>query len=142
MKKIRIVLANRPRMARQVVRDMIERQDDMEVVREAQGRFELLIAVKETHADAVILSMGDSEVPGLCSHLLAEYPGLTILALGIEGGRAFVEQLCPSRREIVNPSSENVLAALREAMGQPCGWIEQRERRQPESPGGITESAR
>lgn len=131
VKKIRIVLANQPRMARQVVREMIDGQHDMEVVREARSRFDLLLAVRETHADAVILGAGNSEIPGLCSHLLAEYPGLTILALGIEGGRAFVEQLCPSRREIVNPSRENVLAALREAISEPCGWTEQPEKEHP-----------
>ena len=119
--------------------EMIEGQRDMEIVGEARGRFDLLLAVKDAHADAVILSAEDSDVPGLCSHLLGEYPGLTILTLGIKGGHAVVEQLCPSRREIVNPSSENVLAALREAIGQPCGWIEQREKRRDrlpaESPG-------
>jgi len=106
------------------VKSLIEREADMEVVREAEQRFELLLAVKETHADAVILSASDSETLGLCSHLLSEYPNLTILALSVEGRSAFVEQLCPSRREIANPSNESVLAALRQAIREPCGWTE------------------
>ena len=142
VKKIRIVLANRPRMARQVVGEMIEGQHDMEVVREASSRFDLLLAVKETNAHAMTMSARDSEDPGLCSHLLSEYPGLTVVTLGVEGRRAFVEQLCPSRREIANPSSANVLAALREAIREPCGWLQQREDRPSGSPGGTTESAR
>ena len=128
VKKIRIILANRPQLARDVVRGIIDRQGDMEVVREAEQRFDLLLAVKETHADAVILSAHDSDVQGLCSHLLAEYPGLTILALSVEGRSAFVEQLCPSRREIADPSNERVLAALRQAIRDPCDWIREADR--------------
>ena len=133
VKKLRLVLANRPQLARDVVKEIIERQGDMEVVREAVQRFDLLLAVRETHADAVILSAGDSDVQGLCSHLLAEYPGLTILALSVEGRSAFVEQLCPSRREISDPSTERVLAALRQAIREPCCWMGEAEHR--ESPG-------
>jgi hypothetical protein len=122
--------------------EMIEGQRDMEIVGEARGRFDLLLAVRDAHADAVILSAEDSDVPGLCSHLLGEYPGLTILTLGVKGGHAVVEQLCPSRREIVNPSREKVVTALRDAMAEPCAWIQRREREQPGPPSGAPEPTR
>jgi len=120
--KIRIVLAD-PMSIRRDVAEAIARQADMEVVGATVDAFGLLIALREREADAVILAT-DSEVSGLCSHLLAEYPNLIVIALSTGGGKAFLEQLCPARREITNPSEERVLAALREAIREPCGWME------------------
>ena len=100
----------------------------MEIVGEALERFELLMMVKETQADAVILSAGASDVPGLCSHLLGEYPSLTIVVLGADGTSTRVEQLCPYRWEIADPSNESALAALRAAIRDPCGWMKGQER--------------
>lgn len=131
-KQIRIVLAHLPLKAHMFIREMVRRQEDMEIVGETLHPFDLLVAVKEQTADAVILSTRDSEVPGLCSHLLAEYPRLTVLALNLEAGRAFLKQLCPVGREITNPSGERVLAALRDAIREPCGWME------PETPNAET----
>ncbi len=80
MTKIRVLLANRPRLMREVVREIIERQDDMEVVGEVLDPLDILMAVREAEVDAVILALKGSEDTGLCSHLLAEYPDLTIVA--------------------------------------------------------------
>ena len=117
MKKIRILLANRPRMMREVVREMIEAQPDMEVVGEVLDPLELIVAVRETEADAVILALEGSEEPGLTSHLLAEYPKLTILGLPSRGKTAFVR---PGRQEIVDPTGPKILEALRQAILAPC----------------------
>lgn len=65
MKKIRFLLANRPRMMREMVREIIEGQQDMEVVGEVLAPVDLLVAVRETQAAAVILGVRDSEEPGL-----------------------------------------------------------------------------
>ncbi|KRT70245.1 MAG: chemotaxis-specific methylesterase, two-component system, chemotaxis family, response regulator CheB [candidate division NC10 bacterium CSP1-5] len=122
MKKIKILLANRPRMLREVVREIIEAQPDMEVVGEVPDPVELLVAVKDTVADAVILDLEDSEEPGLASHLLAGYPNLTIVGLAPNGKTAFVR---PGRREIVDPTGANILSALRQASMSPCSSEEQ-----------------
>jgi len=122
VKKIKILLANRPRMLREVVREIIEAQPDMEVVGEVPDPVELLVAVKDTVADAVILDLEDSEEPGLASHLLAGYPNLTIVGLAPNGKTAFVR---PGRREIVDPTGANILSALRQASMSPCSSEEQ-----------------
>jgi len=122
VRKIRIILADQPSIWRDIA-DAIAHQADMEIVGETLDAFGLLIAVREKKADAVVLP-ADSEIPGLCSHLLAEYPSLVVLALSTGGKKAVLEQLCPACREITNPSVERVLAALREAVREPCGWLE------------------
>jgi len=117
VKKIKILLANRPRMMRELVRELIERQKDeeMEVVGEVLDPLDILVAVREMEADAVILAMRDSEEPGLCSHLLAEYPDLTIVGIASEGESAFIEQRTPQRQQIPEVSGANILTALRHA---------------------------
>ncbi len=117
MTKIRVLLANRPRLMREVIRELINGQQDMEVVDEALDPVEVLVAARETKADAVILATKDSEEPGLCSHLVAEYPNLTILGLAPDGRTALIR---PRRQEIVHPSGANILSTLRHALRAPC----------------------
>lgn len=110
LEKIRVLLANRPRMMREVLTEMIRRQEDMELVGEVLEPLDVLVAVREMRADAVVLALEDYEEPGLCSHLLTEYPNLTILGLAPDGKTAFVRS---PRREIGQPSEEAILQALR-----------------------------
>ncbi len=117
MTKIRVLLANRPRLMREVVREIIERQDDMEVVGEVLDPLDILMAVREAEVDAVILALKGSEDTGLCSHLLAQYPDLTILGLPTDGKTAFLR---PRRIEIVDASDQCILDALRQAIRSPC----------------------
>lgn len=113
MKKIRILLANRPPVILEVMRGMVQRQEDMEVVGVIQDPIGLLVAVREMEADAVILMLEDNEEPGLCSHLLAEYPNLTILGLAADGKTAFLRL---PRRKINLPSEASIVDALRDAI--------------------------
>ncbi len=117
VRKITFLLANRPRMIREVLRELIERQEDMEVVGEALDPVDILMAVREKEPDAIVLALSGSEEPGLCSHLLAEYPNLTILGLRSDGKTAFIR---PRRIEIVEPSEQSILYTLRQAIRTPC----------------------
>jgi DNA-binding NarL/FixJ family response regulator len=120
MKKIRILLANHPRLLRELVREIIERQPDMTIVGELLDPLGLLLAAKDTEADAVIIALRNSEAPGLVSHLLAECPNVTVLGLVSQGNTAFIVQMRPWRREIVDSSEFNILNALPHAVREPC----------------------
>ncbi len=113
MKKIRILLANRPPMMLEIMREIVQRYEDMEVVGEVLDPIGLLVAVREREADAVILTLKDYEEPGLCSHLVTEYPNLTILGLAADGKTAFLRR---PRREIKVPSVDSIVDALRDAI--------------------------
>jgi len=113
LKKIRILLANRPPILLEVMREMVQRQEDMEVVGEILDPVGLLVAVRDLEADAVILTLKDYEEPGLCSHLVTEYPNLIILSLAADGKTAFLR---PPRREIKVPSEQSIVDALRDAI--------------------------
>ena len=53
----------------------------MEIVGESLNPMGVLLAAKETAADAVIVTLQNSAEPGLISHLLAECPDVTVLEL-------------------------------------------------------------
>jgi chemotaxis response regulator CheB len=120
MKKIRILLANsRPRIMREVMSELIRRQPDMEIVGEVLDLSALVRTAKETAAEVIIVAVEDSVALGLSSQLLAECPGVTILALASQGNAAFIEQVCLGRRGIAEPSEVNILSALRHAIQDP-----------------------
>src|SRR6476660_4004808 len=116
MRSIKVLLANDPLILREVVREIIARQPDMEVVGEILDPLGVLLAVKETEADVVVISLRDSEEPGLVSHLLAECPYVTVLGLASQGDTAIIVQMCLWRKGIVDPSEVNILRALRHAV--------------------------
>ena len=125
MRSIKVLLANDPLILREVVREIIARQPDMEVVGEILDPLGVLLAVKETEADVVVIGLRDSEEPGLVSHLLAECPYVTVLGLASHGDTAIIVQMCLWRKEIVDPSEVNILRALRNAVREPgSAWHE------------------
>jgi chemotaxis response regulator CheB len=126
MKKIRILLANsRPRIMREVIRQLIRRQPDMEIVGEVLDLSALVRTAKDTAADVIIVALEDSVALGLGSQLLTECPDMIILELASQGDVAFMRQVCLGRREIAEPSEANILSALRHAIQDPIACTTQ-----------------
>lgn len=117
MGRVKVMLATKPRLLRESLTDLIQRQTDMEMVGEVFEPIELLWAVGETNADVVVMALPDTnEDPGICSHLLAEYPQLLIIAVSRERDRAFLYQRRPTKELLLRPSNEEILTAIREAV--------------------------
>jgi DNA-binding NarL/FixJ family response regulator len=86
----RVILAVEPQMLRGLLEDAIAAQPDIDVVGEANGLVELLLAVRATGANVVICTWPDAgEVPGICTHLLSENPELRIIGIAAEGENAW-----------------------------------------------------
>jgi|ERR1700681_3233525 chemotaxis response regulator CheB len=79
---IRVVVANQPRLIRELVLETILEQPDIEVVAEIQDENEIVHIVEGTHPDFLIIALDESnERPPLCDILLRRYPEMKILAL-------------------------------------------------------------
>jgi hypothetical protein len=101
--KSRVVIGALSRCQLLRVETILKSQPDMEIVGPVGDAVELLIAVRETDADAVILPLDKGgEEPGLCSHLLAEFPGLMVLAISASGQHIFLFDQAISRTELVD----------------------------------------
>ncbi len=104
-------------MLSDVVRNMIERQPDMEVVGEVLDPIELLLTAKARPVDVVIVTPLDAEgEPKICRHLLAEQPRLKIMTLPANGEAAFLYESGSHKKRIAEPSEESILGAIREAI--------------------------
>ena len=110
MKRIRVLLATLPPLVNGLLTHLIQDQPDMKVVDAVSEPVQLLVAVKDSRADVVVLPLPTSgEMPGICSHLLAEFPDLLILALSLSGDSGFIY----TAERVVEAPVGNILKALR-----------------------------
>ena len=117
MKKIKIILASRPKMVSEVLKNMIKHQPDMEIVGEVIDPIELLRFSGNSVVDVVIVSPinGNSE-PKICSHLFAEHPPLKVVTLSEKGEAAYLYQSNSLRLCIEEPTGQLILGAIRESL--------------------------
>ena len=111
---VKVLLANGPEALRTSLATFLQQQSDIEIVGTVLDPIELLVAVEDTQADVVVVTLPDTgEMPGICSHLLHEYPQLLILALSPDRTRACVYRQTITVEPLADISDEGILAALR-----------------------------
>src|SRR5262249_53349272 len=113
--KTRVVVANRPRLMRDLVLATIGDQPDIEVVGETRDDNEITEMVERLRPDYLILALDEPEGrPGLCGFLLGRYPEMKILALAPETNRGvFYRAFVDIRSESLETSEQGILSALR-----------------------------
>ncbi len=111
------MLASRPQMLSEVIRGMIERQPDMELVGEVVDPIELLIAVRGMLVDVVLITpIKAAAEPRICCQLLGEQPSLKVVTLSAEGEAAYLYQSNVPRIGLHEPSGQMILGAIRDSM--------------------------
>jgi DNA-binding NarL/FixJ family response regulator len=117
MPKIKIMIASRPKIISDVIRNMIESQPDMLLLKEVIDPIRLLYATNETEVDVVIVTpLKMKGEPLICSHLLAEHPNLKIIVLKAEGDAAYLFQNGDVKKLIKDPSKETILNVIRDCV--------------------------
>lgn len=116
MNTIRVLLAVDSPMLRELLKDRIQPQRDIEVVGEAADPVDLLLAVHATQADVVIHTWPESTTPGICSHLLAEYPGLLVIGIPPNENRAYACHQAISTTRLPTAGLEEMLAEIRQTV--------------------------
>lgn len=112
---IRVVVANRPRLMRELVVETISEQPDIEILAEIQDEDKIVDAVEEKHPDFLIIALDDSDQrPPLCDLLLRRYPEMKILALAPERNSSiFYWGSFDIHESSVEASEAGILSALR-----------------------------
>jgi DNA-binding NarL/FixJ family response regulator len=83
---IRVAVANRPRLMRELMVSTMADQPDIEVVAEIQDESEILRVVEQTSPEFLIIALDHpGQRPTLCDSLLQKFPKMKILALASEG---------------------------------------------------------
>jgi len=118
MSQINVMFSSRPKLISEVLINLIERQPDMKVAGEIIDPIELIIALRETLADVVIIAPYKANgYPRICKLLLKEYPLLIILILTQESQSLYIFQSGVKRVHIVKPSEQIILNAIRNRKG-------------------------
>ena len=121
---IRVVVANQPRLMRELVLETIGDQSDIEVVAEIHNEEEISSVVEGTRPDFLIVALNDSDQPAVaCDSLLRRYPGMKILALAPERNVSIFYWASVSvHTSKVESSEAGILNSLR-GKGFQEGWI-------------------
>jgi len=116
VKRVRVLVANGPRLMRELVLAVIADQPDIEVIGELQNENELADAIEEGRPDILILELDDADKGvAQCGFLLGRYPQMKILALAPEKNRGmFYWAIVDVRTKPMESSEAGILSALRE----------------------------
>ena len=116
MQKLRVLVANRPRLMRDLVLATIRDQPDIEIVGETEDEAEITELVERTRPDYLIVGQERPEIrPGLCGFLLGRYPQMRILAVDTEQNSSiFYWAFVDIRSKPVETSEQGMLGALRD----------------------------
>lgn len=115
MKKTKVLVANGPRLLRELVLEAIADQPDMEIVGEVWKESEILDGVQQTQPDFLIVALGSSdERPRICDAVLETYPDMRILAIAPDRGSVMYYWISPEiRASRIEASEGGILKALR-----------------------------
>ncbi|MGH9704288.1 MAG: hypothetical protein ACRD4K_13015 [Candidatus Acidiferrales bacterium] len=115
MKKIKVVVANRPRLMRELVLATISDQPDIEIVGEAADEASILDSIQQLQPDFLVVSLDETdERPAICDFVLERFPGLKVLAIAPDrNSTIFYWASFDIHSNRVQASEEGVLKAIR-----------------------------
>ena len=115
MNPIRVLVANRPRLIRELLMVTISDQPDIEIVGEIQDEVQLVNAVQDTRPDFLIVALEKSNrLPDVCWTILHDYPQVRIIALASDcNSSMFYWTALHIESNQIETSEAGVLSALR-----------------------------
>src|SRR5215471_20223980 len=113
--KVKVLVANQPRLMRELVLDTIAGHEDIEVVGEVVDEKLILEKVSEIRPEFLIITLERSEErPSLCDLLWERFPRLKILALQAESNTSILYWTTLSvSASRIETSEKGILDALR-----------------------------
>ncbi len=112
---IRVLIANLSGVLLQLILELIGREGDMELIGQVQGSIEVLEFAGESIDVLVLGAESPYPLPGICSHLLSEYPNLRILVVAGSGENATLYWLGLRRQQLRKISGATLLTGIRRA---------------------------
>ena len=117
-KLIRVLVANHPRLMRELILTTFADQPDIEVVGEVREESEISENIKRTLPNYVVIALDDpGSRPAICDKLLREHPEVRVIAVAPE--KNFVVYYWASlsiHSNDIEASEEGILSAMRNRM--------------------------
>jgi|SRR5579859_674567 len=114
-KSIRVLVANRPRLMREVILNTFADQPDIEIVGEVEDESSILAAVNKTLPNFVVIALErPGERPEICDDLLRLHPNIRIIAVApANNSIVYYWASLDIHSSSIEASEEGVLNALR-----------------------------
>ena len=124
MKPIRVLVANRPRLMRELIVATISEQPDIEIVGEVGEDSELVDAVEKTRPDFLIVALQKfNRLPRVCQSILKAYPQMKVIAVSPDRNSSmFYWASLKVKSNEIEASEAGVLGALRGKMQLTPRW--------------------
>ena len=115
MRPIRVLVANRPRLMRELMVATISEQPDIEIVGEVPDEAELASAVEKTRPDFLIVALEKfNRLPQVCHSILQSYPQMKVIAVSSDRNSSmFYWASLKVQSNEIEASEAGVLGALR-----------------------------
>jgi chemotaxis response regulator CheB len=115
MKTVRVLVANRPRLMRELVVSSIAEQPDIEVIGEIEDESRIVRAVEEMRPDFLIVALDNHDgLPAFCRPILQDHPHLKIIAIAPDrNSTVFYWASLKVQSDPIEASENGVLSALR-----------------------------
>lgn len=115
---IRIILADDHKIMREGLKALLEKQQDIEVVAEADNGLEVIRLTKKIKPDIVIMDIGMPELNGIeaTRQIAADVPGVKVIALSMHSDKRFVIEMLKvgaSGYLLKDSASEELTSAIR-----------------------------
>ena len=114
-KSIRVLVANRPRLNRELILSTFSDQRDIEVVGEVADESDIFEKVGETRPDFVVIALDEpGERPAICDALLRVHPEVRVIAVATaQNYVVFYWASLDIHSSTIEASEEGLLGALR-----------------------------
>jgi len=117
-KAIRVLVANHPRLMREMMVTTFEDQPDIEVVGEVAEESDISETIRKTLPDFVVISLDHAgKRPHICDELLREHPQVRLIAVPMQNNNAvYYWASFNIHSNEVEASEEGILSAIRKRM--------------------------
>ena len=116
-KVIRILVANRPRLMRELLLATLADRPNIEIVGEVSTEAEIPASVKRTAPDLLLISLDDlGNRPRICDTVLRSHPDIRIIAVASEHNRSvcyWASLQLDIHSSDIDPSEEGILSVMR-----------------------------
>lgn len=115
VKAIRILVANRPRLMRELILTTLADQAGIEIVGEVSNDAEIPARVNQSLPDLLVIALDEpGKRPQVCDDMLREHPDLRILAVASQENRTVCYWASLDiHSDEIEPSEEGILSAVR-----------------------------
>jgi DNA-binding NarL/FixJ family response regulator len=116
-KVIRILVANRPRLMRELLLATLAERPDIEIVGEVANEGDIPASIKRTAPDLLVVSLDElGQRPRICDTVLRAHPDMKIIAVASEHNRSvcyWASLQLDIHCSDIEPSEEGILSAMR-----------------------------